>query len=622
MAGKGRYILRSFSPDNYTNKKVKSNLFNLSNLGLNWDRQLIKSSLGIGTTESNKEDYNMRYNGMSDDYFDSLIAKTRDITRINNDYIAFFDRDYVDRRRFLRDFSQNGEIENVLDKIADEAIIPDDNNEFAKLDLKNLQTHLKKTKESQIILDGLTESYNRVYQMYGWNDSDDGWVYLKKFLVDGFLSFEILFDYERDENGQILVDDKGMMKAKDIIGFKELDPVTLEPAIVKDESTGQDIKIWYQYKDDPAKERIIPDSNIIYISWLTGNYEGRISYLEGLTRTFNMLRQLENSRIIWNVQNAQKRIKIVVPIGTSTPDRVRNRLNELKAYYNEDIQIDDLSGEVTIDGQPNFSFMNTYVFPSQDGAQTEVQELGVEGYDLNSIETLKYMWRRFIMETHIPPSRYQLDPTTAQNTPMTGEADITHEEYEFSRFIKRIRSKFKEILMKPVWIQFCLKFPLFAHAYQIKSLIGLKFNEENEFELAKARQIVSSGVNTVNSLIGIKKADGSPYFAVEFLVKKYLGMNDADLKLNEEYKLKEAKDAIDAQVEAKNAAPATPANGMPIGADSGMIPGGEGMDMGMSPDMSGGEGMDMGMNPDMSGGEDTMSGATPSAPSEGGEGMM
>lgn len=63
----------------------------------------------------------------------------------------------------------------------------------------------------------------------------------QKFLIDGFLAFEIIFNFEHNS-----------YKATDILGFKELDPVTLEPAIVKDENE-YDIKVWYQFKGDPEK---------------------------------------------------------------------------------------------------------------------------------------------------------------------------------------------------------------------------------------------------------------------------------------------------------------------------------------------------------------------------------
>ena len=598
MARGDRYILRSFSPSNFSNKKVVPNTsFRLSSVGVEWDKNLIKSSLAMGTTESNKDEYQNMTNTMSSDFYDTVYAKSQDITRINNDSIAFFDQDYKTRRAYLRDFSQNGEINSVIEMVADESIVPDSKNFFCQLDLNPLKSKIKKTKEGTKVIDGLNEAFNRIYQMYGWTDSNDAWSYMKKFLVDGYLAFEILFDYDH-------TNDESVVKPKDIIGFKELDPTTLQPDIVKDEITGQDIKIWYQYKDDPEKERVIPDAHLIYISWQKAGFEGRVSYLEGLTRTFNMLRQLENSRIIWNIQNAQKRIKIVVPIGTSTPDRAKARLQELKAYYNEDVNIDDLSGEVTVNGQSKFSYNSTYIFPSSDQGSTDISELGVQGYDLNSIDQLKYWWRRFILETRIPANRFMLDPTSGPSNQMNSESNITREEYTFSRFIKRIQSIFKELIIKPVWIQFCLRFPMFMESDLFHSLIAIKYNAENTFELAKERQIINDGAQTVNTLAGMKDSFGKPFFAIEFLVKKFLGISDQDLKQNEDYKLQEAKKALLQQIEQKDQAGGAP--GLPGGSEMGAggMDAGMGMDSGLGGDMSGG--MDMGG--DMTGGVGDMSG--------------
>lgn len=148
---------------------------------------------------------------------------------------------------------------------------------------------------------------------------------------------------------------------------------------------------------------------------------------------------------------------MVVPIGAQNEDRARTRLRQLQAYYNEDVNIDDFSGEMTVNGQAKFSFAKTYIFPSKEGTQTEISELGVEGYDFNSIETLKYFWRRFIIETKVPANRFTLDINAPANQPENGEASITREEYAFSRFIYRLQSIFQEILLKPTWILFSIK---------------------------------------------------------------------------------------------------------------------------------------------------------------------
>ena len=109
---------------------------------------------------------------------------------------------------------------------------------------------------------------------------------MKRFLVDGFLAFEIIYQTDRATG-----------KAVDIIGFQELDPVTLEPDIRFDEE-GNEYKVWIQYRGDAEKERILPDSNVIYISWARHDFIARLSYTEQLVRSFNMLRTLENSRVI------------------------------------------------------------------------------------------------------------------------------------------------------------------------------------------------------------------------------------------------------------------------------------------------------------------------------------
>lgn len=527
-----KYILKSFAPGSTkNNKRGFSNLFNLSKIGLDWNTSLIKSSIALGVSETS-ENKNLAY-----DTGDSLFAKASDITKVNGDYVAFFDKSYPLRREYLRMFALNGEINFVLDTITDEAIVQDENNYFAYPDIDQLKAKLKASEESREVINIINESFRKVYQLYGWNESNDAWQYFKKFLIDGFLAFEIIFNFEHNS-----------YKATDILGFKELDPVTLEPAIVKDEN-GYDIKVWYQFKGDPEKERIIPDSNMIYISWAKGNFPSRVSYLEGLTRSFNMLRQLENSRIIWNVQNAQKRIKMVVPIGAQNEDRARTRLRLLQAYYNEDVNIDDFSGEMTVNGQAKFSFAKTYIFPSKEGSQTEISELGVEGYDFNSIETLKYFWRRFIIETKVPANRFTLDINAPANQPENGEASITREEYAFSRFIYRLQSIFQEILLKPTWILFSIKKPSLASNNLIKSCIGIVYNDENLFTLSKERSIASEGAQTIQTLQSIQDAQQKPYFSTQFLIEKYLGLSNDDLKLNEKYKLKEAVKEVKNKVE-------------------------------------------------------------------------
>ena len=357
------------------------------------------------------------------------------------------------------------------------------------------------------------------------------------------------------------------------------------------------MQVWYQYRGDAQREHIIPDSNLIYISWTSMNFakSSRVSYLEGLTRSYNMLRQLENSHLIWNIQNSQKRIKITVPVGSMTDAKAQQRVSELIADYNEEVTIDDASGEVVINGEPKFSFSKTYVFAQREGNSANIEEIGGEGYDMNTTESLQYYWRKFILESQVPANRFTLNISGPPSNQLTVDASVTREEYAFARFIQRIQSVYKEILLKPLWVQICLKHPELAHVDYLRQCLGIKYNEENLFTLAKKRQVVGEGANTVGTLYGIHDGQDKPIFSIDWLVKEFMGLSDSDIEINHKYKEAEILRQIELtklikkHTDAANAAAAL-AQGQNGGGDTGGFGGGDaaGFDAGGFGDDSGG----------------------------------
>ena len=144
----------------------------------------------------------------------------------------------------------------MLDTIADEAIVPDENNYFAQLDLDQLKSNLSaNNEETEKLIETCQKAFKRVYSMYGWDKSNSAWNMFKKFLIEGYLAFEIIYD--------------NIKNPQNIIGFKFLDSATLEPGIQIDPEDSREIKVWYQNRGD-AQERVIPDSNIVYIAWPSG----------------------------------------------------------------------------------------------------------------------------------------------------------------------------------------------------------------------------------------------------------------------------------------------------------------------------------------------------------------
>lgn len=575
-----RYVLKAVGNESSfysrANRPFEQNLLNLSALDIKWNTSLIKN---IRSTNDLNGGANYQMSGMGNGMIDpnDEFIKLYSNVAGHNDYIAYYDQTYKMRRDFLRKFALQAEIDYVLETIADETIVNDDMHYFAYPNLKKIKSLLKKDKGKEIV-DGLNESYRKVYNAFHFNDGDDAWQLVKKFLIEGFLAFEIV--YSDTENGKY---------AKEIKDFVSLDPVTMKPKIKKDEN-GKEYKVWVLNEGDKQNERELLDTNVIYISWAKNNYISHLSYCERLIRSFNMLRTLENSRIIWNMQNAQKRIKIVVPIGSESQQIASTRLRQLKAEYKEDINIDNMSGEITVNGQPKFSFAKNFIFPSKEGSVTEIGEIGVEGHDMNSTETLKWFWQRFIIETRLPKDRFNMFFDGQSSSIVPDNSNLTREEYRFSLFIGRIRNIIKELLLKPMWIQFCIDYPEFAANNVLKNAIGLNFIEENVFLLAKEAANLQMGATLISTLSGIQGIDGKPVFSMEFLLKKYLSLTEDDWNINNRMK-KEEEERL------KNNAEAQAGN-----------TGGGGMDLSGGMDLGGGLGGGSDFGGGLSGGMDLSGG--------------
>jgi len=567
-------------------KNIQRNIRYLAQLGMRWEDKLIKQSKSIGIAEAQLDSmYGLYYQGnyMGTDYG-------------QKEFIAFYDKEYPTRRDFLRKFAMNGEIEHVLEVIADESIIYDRSNYFAYPATQSLKSVIKAEKAKEIV-DDLNAAFKKIYYAFGFNEGHDAWHYYKKFLIDGFLSFEIIYDGDGDK------------AAENVIGLKELDPVSLEPEIRIDEKTGKEYRVWIQYRGDTQKQRELLDSNLIYISWARGNFISRLSYVERLVRSFNMLRTLENSRIIWNVWNAQMRVKILVPIGSQSESKARTRLSELRGMYKEELNIDDQSGEVTYNGSPQFNFAKTFIIPTKNGEQTEIGGFQPEGYDLSNVDSLKYFWLRFVIETKVPQSRFssQLTGEASSNPWSSGSEGADRDEIRFAYFINRIRAIFQEILLKPLWLQFVIEHPEFEKDQALKGAIGLIFNEENLFKLIKERDMAEKGASTVSTMMGILEptvnTDGTPgetpYFDAKFLVEKYMSFTEEDVKLNAKYK-KERSDEVKKLAKAYARMMPQQEEG---GGEFGEGLGGGGFEAGGGGDFGGG-GFDTGGGEDLGGGEE------------------
>jgi hypothetical protein len=506
---------------------LKSRLSDLSRVGMKYEDLLIKNSQSIGFIESQL--MQARGSALPGGQTDSLARATMAISdttsALRTKAIAFFQLDYATKRERLRDLASNGEIEFVIESITDDVIVFDEDNRFAyPNDLVGEMLYKGKNKEQRLkyqekVIEKYNENFERIYNAWGFNEGISAWQYFYQWLIEGHLAFEILYD--------------DLQNPREIIGFKEVDPSTLYPQIKKD-AAGKIFLEWAQKVAGESKVRTLTDSQVLYLSYSNHFRTKRISFVERMVRSFNLMRVIEHSKVIWHTMNAPIRLTTKVPIGSKSLNKAKEDVREFANQLKEDIYFDTNTGEIQVDGRPNLLFYKNYILPVNDQNQAiEIAPLEYAGPNMSGSELLNYFKEKLKMDSKIPYSRWDSANGAGQYT-MNAEG-IRREEIRYNKFVTRLRSAFKELLTKPLYLQMCLDFKDLKDDYRFKNAVGINWHDDNVFEEIKQQDLLNKRLATLNALKGVVDDEGKPYFSTEYLVKEYLRMSDEDLQKNKDY---------------------------------------------------------------------------------------
>ena len=493
----------------------------LSRFGMNYKDDVIRNVRSMDLSLDNKNLQTNPNNGQIGSVYDEniqvLFARMSSTDpSLGKGFFNLSEENYQKKKEQLRKFALQDEIEEILDIICDESIVFDGSNKFADVKLNY--------KVDQQILNEFTEEYNKLYNYFGFYDTVQATDYFRKWLIDGFLAFEIVYNSEQTE----------------IIGFVELDPALLTPGI--DPETNE--KIWFVNQQmgiggQVTYDRVLYDSQIIYLSYAKADAVSRISYVERLIRSFNILRTMEATRIIWAVTNASYKTQYIIPVGSVQSPRGRQTLAQAMANYKELVDFDWDSGEIKTNGRPMLQFYKDIFMASEGGESPQLQNLGGDGPEISDTETLKYFRDKLRQASKIPFTRFEKEQGEGTYT-MSAEG-IAREEIRFSKFISRLRSIFQEILIKPLYLQMCLKHKEIMSDINYRVNLGLEYNKDSVFEQNKEIELLQKQSDFISSIMSSmveqdEEGNEIPYFDFDFIVRKFFNLSDEDLKLNQRFK--------------------------------------------------------------------------------------
>jgi hypothetical protein len=210
--------------------------------------------------------------------------------------------------------------------------------------------------------------------------------------------------------------------------------------------------------------------------------------------------------------------------------------------YKEDISFNTETGELQVNGRTNMPFNKEYWMPENEQGRPQIETLVDNGPQLNDSDQIRYFEAKLWKMSKIPASRFDKD---AQSTWFgTDATQALREEIDFTRFVQRVRNSFAEILLKPLRIQLTLSIPDIKNDKRILESVSLRWNSYNLFEEMMNIEVMTKRVEFIGTMkdsLTITDSEGEeqPFFSPKFLIMKYLKMSEADLELNEKYKLEE-----------------------------------------------------------------------------------
>ena len=497
--------------------KFSKLLTTLSRYGMTYTDQVLKNMQAIPADRNlqNKEDigyHQSLYQGWDNSW-----------TPKKEEDKSYSEKALIEKVRVLRKMATQPELEDILDILANECIVYDNDESYIAtpfMDTALIQELNEKSAEE--IRRCVDTSFYKLYMLLDLKRN--AWSLFKRWLIDGVLAFEIVYD--------------DLEHPKSIIGIIPIDPTIITRKVDQDGT-----EKWIMFKDMVGLERTLLSSQIIYVKYSERD-DGvdRQSYLERLIRPFNIYRIIEQAQIIWTTTQASFKMMFTIPVAGMNKARGLQTLQSAMNRYKEEITFNSETGELLTNGKVNQIFNKEYWMPENENGKPEIETLVDNGPQLNDSDQLTYHLNKLYKISKIPLGRFDKD---AQATWFGSDPTaVLRDEINFGRFVNRLRATWSEIILKPLRIQVSLSIPDIKNDKRILDAISLRFNTYNQFTEMMEIEIDTKRVEfiqTMHDSLTTQDAEGNDvsFFSQKFLVLKYLKMSEADLELNQKYLLEE-----------------------------------------------------------------------------------
>lgn len=432
-------------------------------------------------------------------------------------YFAFSPLANIDYRNNLLMFAENKEIKKAVDILANELVVMESPTYKYPLypSLNLTQIGDDKQNVGQAIIDYINKIfYPKLWKMLRFKKG--GLIkMIKEFLITGKVAYEIIYD--------------NIKNPKEIIGIQPLDAGCLQKFKEGDNT------YYVQRNALDAKERVLHENQVILLEWNEYDY-GYISYVDGLRMSFNTMRSMQTSKILWFAAKSQVRMHIKLALGDISRDEAKQRLSEARNDYTNLFSFGE-DGVVRFNNQPNNSgYREFFTAETAASGHPEIEEVDGQGPDLSEVDSLQYWERLFWGDTGIPFDR--IDPSS---TDAWGFLDVDAQkktEIIFSKYVNAIRTMLEDVVLKPLIVQLTLKEVEIGIDLSLLDSIQLNWVAYNQYEKMADLEIMAKRVELADNIkefgtMTNAAGDDIVMFPVSWIARNYLELDEDTMELLE-----------------------------------------------------------------------------------------
>ena len=439
-----------------------------------------------------------------------------------------FDGQYkneVDLIYKYREMSMTADCEVAIDNIVNEAVVIEENKPTVEMILEG-------TDLSKGIKNKINGEFENILHLLNFNNY--GPDIFRRWYVEGRLYYHVMIDENDPKRGIVELRSLDATKIKKIKQIKK-DP-TADLKMVK--ITVNDMFSYNEAGMDTqgGQGLMISGDSIVYSTsgLLNSKKTAILSYLHKALKPLNQLRMVEDAIVIYRISRAPERRIFYIDVGNLPKLKAEQYIRDIMTRYKNRLIYDSETGEVR-DDRRHQSMLEDYWLPRREGGRgTEITTLP-GGENLGQLEDVLFFQKKLYKSMHVPVSRLEAETGFS----LGRESEISRDELLFSKFVKKLQTRFSILFNDVMERQLILKNVMTAHEWaKIADKVHYKFNSDHYYAEIKMQEILTQRLTVARD----SEDFVGKYYSKEWFRSHVLHQTETEVKDQDAQMAKEAEE--------------------------------------------------------------------------------